>query len=147
MRLFATTLILLITLCLSGCVMIPYKYTEQQEVSGHLIDYDSHEPVGGATITLSRNNSEYTKPISILSETNGDFIVPSVRHWGVFFIGPPVDFAEPHWTLTIAAPQYQTHTEEFRTQVTKYKPVQLGTILLKKEPPAVDPPPDSKTPP
>jgi len=147
MRLFANILILLTSLCLSGCI-IPYKFTNRQEVSGHLMDYDSHQPVSDATITLSCNNSKYMEPVSILNETNGDFTVPSSRSWGVLPIIGPIDFYQPRWTLTITAPQYQTHTEEFRADIPlKNKPVQLGTIMLKKESPPVEPPPDSKTPP
>jgi len=144
MRLFANTLILLTSLCLSGCIPIPYKYTGRQEVSGHLEDYDSGQPVSGATITLSRDNFEDKKPVSILNEPNGDFIVPSLRSWGVLPIGLPIDFKSPHWTLTITAPQYQPHSEEFRTDVLRSKPLQLGTVTLKKEQSSADPPPKSK---
>ena len=139
MRLFTTTLILLASLCLSGCV-IPYKYTDRQKVSGHLVDYDSWQPVSDATITLS---SEYEKSVSVPSETNGDFVVPSVRRWSVFILIQH-DRLPQHWILTIVAPGYQKYIATFNAHITENRPIQLGTITLKKEPTSVGPPPDSK---
>jgi len=111
------------------------------------VDYDSQQPVNGATIMVACKNSEYKEPISVLNETSGDFTVPSSRSWGVLFIGPPVDFFYPRWLLTITAPGYQIRSEEFQTNPLSSKPLQLGTITLKKELASVDPPPDSKAPP
>lgn len=137
MRILTSFLVLTVALCFSGCIAFPYKYTKRQETSGVLIDGDSRRPVAGASITLS---SQYEEPISVLSKKDGSFVVPNSRFWSLFMVGMHYPFIS--WSLTVTAPGYQTHTDEFGFSMYKNKPIQLGSIILKKESPKNCSPPE-----
>ena len=110
---------------LSGCV-IPYRFTTRQGAVGSIVDKGSHRPLSGALITVTTHG----ETISANSGTNGRFIVPSVREWGVFLA--PTDPRPTPWVLKVSAPDYQTYTEKYWTTYLDEGSRDLGYIELTK---------------
>jgi len=126
-RFVVSALIILVSFCFSGCIMMPYKFTPRQQYSGLLVDSDSGLPVANATVTLSR---KYDDSVSVLSDTDGRFLAPSWRSWGLLIL--PADYFPRPWMLTITASGYQTYTEELRSyDMLSNRPVELYDISLR----------------
>jgi len=73
-------LLLLCGFALSGCVIVPYPHTTQSspEIRGRILDETTHNPVGGAEISVHERPST-----RVVSDTTGQFLLPVHHnfHW------------------------------------------------------------------
>jgi hypothetical protein len=125
-------LILLVagSLC-TGC--IPLKFTTSPGATGTVVDATTHAPITGAEVLISRStyppsspDAAFTnsRPPLVMSQTNGQFAVPSQRRLDFYVL--PVDVFPRFGLLVIKTPGYETTCVPFWSK----KIADLGEIKL-----------------
>jgi hypothetical protein len=124
------TILLLITVGLSGCV-IPYKYSTQQGAAGFVSDESNGTPIQGAVVVVSQGRQNFSTT-ETETQSDGTFSLPGTTKWGIYMV--PMDPIPIPWSLKVSAEGYLDYSVDESTSILQKSIRNLGEIKMKKEP-------------
>lgn len=114
----------------TGCV--PYHFTTRPGAIGTVIDAESKLPIAGAAITLKSSGfPEKHTEVSILTETDGQFLIKPLQNWSLYIV--PMDPLPLKSVVTIRSNGYSEIQKEFRVNTMGPSMTNLGIIEMKSQ--------------